>query len=110
MKIDLNISDYQTKDAYVRAALNQVRDLACGVWDKEHGRKSHKLSMEIRQLSKQELARRVLKLMTLPVRSRAVIDDAMRRRAQRMRDKGLSAREIAYELGVSIPSVYNITK
>jgi transposase len=27
-----------------------------------------------------------------------------------MRQKGLSVREIATELGVSIPSVYNITK
>jgi orotate phosphoribosyltransferase-like protein len=34
----------------------------------------------------------------------------MRRKAATMRQKGLSVREIATELGVSVPSVYNITK
>ena len=38
------------------------------------------------------------------------ISDAMRAKAKAMRKKGAPVREIAAELGVSIPSVYNITK
>ena len=38
------------------------------------------------------------------------ISDAMRTKAKTMRKKGSPVREIAAELGVSIPSVYNITK
>ena len=43
-------------------------------------------------------------------RVRAFIDESMRRKAATMRQKGLSVREIATELGVSVPSVYTITK
>lgn len=110
MRIDLDPSEYPTKDAYVRAALAQARDLASEKWEESHRRQSNKLTKEIDRLSKQELARRLLRLMTRPARRRAVIDETMRRRAATMRQKGHSVREIATELGVSIPSVYNITK
>lgn len=110
MKINLEPADFPSKDAFVRAALAKARDLASEAWEETHRRQSHKLSKEIDRLSKQELARRLLRLMTRPARRRAIIDESMRRRAAAMRDKGHSVREIATELGVSIPSVYNITK
>lgn len=110
MKLDLDPAEFPTKDAFVRAALALARDLASAEWEETHKRHSNKLTKEIDRLSKQELARRLLRLMTRPARRRAVIDDGMRRRAESMRNKGLSVREIATELGVSIPSVYNITK
>jgi len=110
MKLDLNPSEFVSKDAFVRAALAKARDLASESWEETNRRQSQKLTKEIDRLSKQELARRLLRLMTRPARRRAVIDESMRKRAAGMRDKGLSVREIATELGVSIPSVYNITK
>jgi len=110
MRLDLDAAEFPTKDAFVRAALALARDLASAEWEETHKRQSNKLTKEIDRLSKQELARRLLRLMTRPARRRAVIDDGMRRRAESMRNKGLSVREIATELGVSIPSVYNITK
>lgn len=110
MKIDLKPSDFRSKDEFVRAALSQARDLASEAWGEANRLQSMKLVKEVESLSKQELARRLLSLMTRPVRRRAVIDDAMRRRADQMRAKGKSVRDIALELGVSIPSVYNITK
>lgn len=110
MKIDLKPYNYGSKDEFIRAVLSEARDLASDAWGKANCLKSTKLIKEVESLSKQELARRVLSLMTRPVRHRAVIDDAMRRRADQMRTKGKSVRDIALELGVSIPSVYNITR
>ena len=110
MRISLNVTDFSTKNAFVRAAVDQARDVSSSAWEKANRRVSKKLSREINQLPKQELVRRLLRLMTLPARRRAVIDDAMRRHASAMRDRGCSVREIALELGVSVPSVYNITR
>ncbi|MEY3584889.1 MAG: Helix-turn-helix domain of resolvase, partial [Verrucomicrobiota bacterium] len=53
---------------------------------------------------------RLIKLLSRPNRARAQISDSMRSKAQNMRKKGAPVREIAAELGISIPSVYNITK
>jgi hypothetical protein len=91
MKIDLDPSAFSSKDAYVRAALS-------------------KIEREVASLSKPELAKRLIKLLSRPNRARAQISDSMRNKAQAMRRKGAPVREIAAELGISIPSVYNITK
>jgi hypothetical protein len=48
--------------------------------------------------------------MSRPSRARAKINDSMRTKAKSMRNKGFNVREISAELGISIPSVYNITK
>ena len=110
MKIALQPSEFTSKDAFVRAALSKARDLASDAWDKEHAKISRKLAQEVTNLSKQELARRLIRLMTRPARRRAIIDESMRLRATKMRESGKSVRDIATELGVSVPSVYNITK
>jgi len=109
MKIALQPSEFTSKDAFVRAALAKARDLASDAWDKEHAKLSRKLAQEITSLSKQELVRRLIRLMNRPARRRAVIDDSMRQRAAKMRESGRSVRDIATELGISIPSVYNVT-
>ena len=49
-------------------------------------------------------------MMSRPNRARAQISDTMRSKALTMRKKDVPVREIAAELGISIPSVYNITK
>ena len=78
MRLDLDPAEFPTKDAFVRAALALARDLASAEWEETHKRHSNKLTKEIDRLSKQELARRLLRLMTRPARRRAVIDDGMR--------------------------------
>jgi hypothetical protein len=110
MKIDLTPSNFTTKDAFVRATLSRARDLAVQSWDMENSDRHSALEKEVAALSKNELARRLLKLLSRPNRARAQISDAMRAKAKAMRKKGAPVREIAAELGVSIPSVYNITK
>lgn len=109
MKIALQPSEFTSKDEFVRAALSKARDLASDAWDKEHAKISRRLVKEVTGMTKQELARRLIRLMNRPARRRAVISDVMRREAAAMRKSGKSVREIATELGVSIPSVYNIT-
>lgn len=110
MKIDLIPASFTTKDAFVRSALARARDLAVQAWDIEHSDRHSALEKEVSGLSKPELARRLLKLLSRPNRARAQISDTMRTKAKAMRKKGAPVREIAAELGVSIPSVYNITK
>jgi hypothetical protein len=110
MKIDLDPATFTSKDAYVRAALSKARDLAVQTWEDEHTERKSLIEREVAGLSKQELARRLVKLLSRPNRARAQISDAMRSRAAAMRKKGAPVREIAAELGISIPSVYNITK
>lgn len=110
MKIALQPSEFTSKDAFVRAALSKARDLASDAWDKEHAKISRKLAQEVTRMSKQELARRLIRLMNRPARRRALIDDSMRQRAAKMREAGRSVRDIATELGISIPSVYNISR
>jgi hypothetical protein len=110
MKIELDPSTFNTKDAYVRAALSKARDLAVQAWEDEHTDRKSLLEREVASLSKNELARRLLKLLSRPNRARAQISEAMRNKAAAMRKKGAPVREIAAELGISIPSVYNITK
>jgi hypothetical protein len=110
MKIDLDPSTFTSKDAYVRAALARARDLAVQAWEDEHTERRSLIEREVSSLSKNELARRLVKLLSRPNRARAQISDAMRAKAKAMRKKGAPVREIAAELGVSIPSVYNITK
>ncbi len=110
MKIDLAPNNFTTKDAFVRAALSRARDLAVQSWDNEHSERHLVLEKEVAALSKNELSRRLLKLLSRPNRARAQISDAMRAKAKAMRRKGSPVREIAAELSVSIPSVYNITK
>jgi AcrR family transcriptional regulator len=110
MKIDLAPNNFTTKDAFVRAALSRARDLAVQSWDIEHSDRHLVLEKEVAALSKNELSRRLLKLLSRPNRARAQISDAMRAKAKAMRRKGAPVREIAAELSVSIPSVYNITK
>jgi uncharacterized protein (DUF1778 family) len=110
MKIDLAPNNFTTKDAFVRAALSRARDLAVQSWDIEHSERHLVLEKEVAALSKNELSRRLLKLLSRPNRARAQISDAMRAKAKAMRRKGSPVREIAAELSVSIPSVYNITK
>jgi len=110
MKIDLTPNHFTTKDAFVRATLSRARDLAVQAWDVEHSDRHSALEKEVASLSKPELAKRLLKLLSRPNRARAQISDAMRAKAKSMRKKGAPVREIAAELGVSIPSVYNITK
>ncbi len=56
------------------------------------------------------LHRRLVKLLSRPNRARAQISEAMRSKAKALRKKDVPVREIAAELGISIPSVYNITK
>ena len=109
MKIELDPSTFNTKDAYVRAALSKARDLV-QAWEDEHTDRKSLLEREVASLSKNELARRLLKLLSRPNRARAQISEAMRNKAAAMRKKGAPVREIAAELGISIPSVYNITK
>lgn len=110
MKIDLNPNTFTSKDAFVRAALSKARDLAVQSWEDEHTERQSLLQREVAGLSKTELARRLLKLMSRPNRARAQISDGMRTKAMALRKKGSPVREIASELGISIPSVYNITK
>lgn len=110
MKIDHSPSNFTTKDAFVRATLSRARDLAVQAWDVEHSDRHAALEKEVAALSKNELSRRLLKLLSRPNRARAQISDAMRSKAKAMRKKGSPVREIAAELSVSIPSVYNITK
>ena len=110
MKIDLDPSTFTSKDAYVRAALSKARDLAVRNWEDEHTERRSLIEREVSSLSKQELARRLIKILSRPNRARAQISDTMRNRAKSMRSKGAPVREIAAELGISIPSVYNITK
>jgi hypothetical protein len=110
MKIDLDPSAFTSKDAYVRAALSKARDLAVQTWEDEHSERQSLIEREVAGLSKPELAKRLIKLLSRPNRARAQISDGMRAKAQNMRKKGAPVREIAAELGISIPSVYNITK
>ena len=110
MKIDHVPSNFTTKDAFVRATVSRARDLAVQAWDVEHSDRHAALEKEVAALSKNELSRRLLKLLSRPNRARAQISDAMRSKAKAMRKKGSPVREIAAELSVSIPSVYNITK
>ncbi|MBM3867525.1 MAG: hypothetical protein FJ384_01160 [Verrucomicrobia bacterium] len=110
MKIDLDPSAFSSKDAYVRAALSKARDLAVQAWEDEHSERRSLIEREVAGLSKPELAKRLIKLLSRPNRARAQISDSMRSKAQAMRRKGAPVREIAAELGISIPSVYNITK
>lgn len=108
MKIPLKSADFTSKEAYVRAVLIKARELALDEWDKDHARINHKLARELGSLTKQELARRLIRILHRPARRRAIITDAMRRQAADMRKGGTSVRDIASELGMSIPSVYNI--
>ena len=110
MKIDLNPSSFTSKDSYVRAALSKARDLAVQTWEDEHSERQSLIEREVASLSKPELAKRLIKLLSRPNRARAQISDSMRAKAHNMRKKGAPVREIAAELGISIPSVYNITK
>ncbi|MCX6919047.1 MAG: hypothetical protein NTX41_07095 [Verrucomicrobia bacterium] len=110
MKIDHTPSNFTTKDAFVRATLSRARDLAVQAWNIEHSDRHAALEKEVAALSRNELSRRLLKLLSRPNRARAQISDAMRSKAKAMRKKGSPVREIAAELSVSIPSVYNITK
>ena len=110
MKIDLDPSSFTSKDAYVRAALSKARDLAVQTWEDEHSERQSLIEREVASLSKPELAKRLIKLLSRPNRARAQISDSMRAKAHNMRKKGAPVREIAAELGISIPSVYNITK
>jgi hypothetical protein len=110
MKIDLDPSEFTTKDAFVRAALSRARDLAVQSWEDEHSDRRSQIEREVASLSKNELAKRLVKLLSRPARARAQISDAMRNKAKALRNKDVPVREIAAELGISIPSVYNITK
>jgi len=110
MKIDLAPTSYTSKDAFVRAALARARDLAVQSWEDEHTERKSLIEREVASLSKNELARRLVKMMSRPNRARAQISDTMRSKALTMRKKDVPVREIAAELGISIPSVYNITK
>lgn len=110
MKLDLDPSTYSTKDAYVRAMIARARDFAVQAWDEEHSNRQEFIAREVSSLSKNELARRLIKLMSRPSRARAKINETMRSKAKTMRNKGFNVREISAELGISIPSVYNITK
>jgi len=110
MKIDLNPTSFTSKDAYVRAALSKARDLAVQTWEDEHSERQSLIEREVASLSKTELTKRLIKLLSRPNRARAQISDSMRAKAQNMRKKGAPVREIAADLGISIPSVYNITK
>ena len=109
-KIDLDPSTFTSKDAYVRAALSRARDLAVQAWEDEHTERRSLIEREVSSLSKNELARRLVKLLSRPNRARAQISEAMRSKAKALRKKDVPVREIAAELGISIPSVYNITK
>jgi len=110
MKIDLDPRTFTSKDAYVRAALSRARDLAVQSWEDEHTERRSLIEREVSSLSKNELARRLVKLLSRPNRARAQISEAMRSKAKALRKKDVPVREIAAELGISIPSVYNITK
>lgn len=110
MKIALQPIEFNSKDAFVRSALSNARDLASVAWDKEHAKISRKLAQEVTNLSKHELARRLIRLMPRPARRRAIIDESMRLRATKLRESDKSVRDIATELGVSVPSIYNIKK
>lgn len=110
MKIDLAPTSFTSKDAFVRAALARARDLAVQSWEDEHTERKSLIEREVASLSKNELARRLVKMMSRPNRARAQISDTMRSKALTMRNKDVPVREIAAELGISIPSVYNITK
>ena len=110
MKIDLNPSDFNSKEQFVRAALEKARNAAHQAWDEEFSDRSKSIEKEVAALSKTELTRRLVKLLSRSNRARAVIDESTRSKAKNLRKKGLNVKEIAVELGISIPSVYNITK
>ena len=88
MKIDLDPSAFTSKDAYVRAALSKARDLAVQTWEDEHSERQSLIEREVAGLSKPELAKRLIKLLSRPNRARAQISDSMRNKAQAMRRKG----------------------
>ena len=102
MKIDLNPSSFTSKDAYVRAALSKARDLAVQTWEDEHSERQSLIEREVASLSKPELAKRLIKLLSRPNRARAQISDSMRAKAQNMRKKGAPVREIAAGSGSSL--------
>ncbi|MEN9815876.1 MAG: hypothetical protein RLZZ412_1858, partial [Verrucomicrobiota bacterium] len=77
MKIDLDPSTFTSKDAYVRAALSRARDLAVQAWEDEHTERRSLIEREVSSLSKNELARRLVKLLSRPNRARAQISEAM---------------------------------
>lgn len=110
MKINLNPSDFTSKEHFIRAALDKARNTAAHDWDEEFSDRSKTIEKEVANLSKSELTRRLVKLLSRSNRARAVINDSTRVKAKNLRKKGLNVREIAVELGISIPSVYNITK
>ena len=110
MKIDLNPSDFNSKEQFVRAVLERARNAAHQVWDEEFSDRSKSIEKEVAALSKNELTRRLVKLLSRSNRARAIINESTRVKAKTLRKKGLNVKEIAVELGISIPSVYNITK
>ncbi|NBV37954.1 hypothetical protein EBR11_03745 [bacterium] len=110
MKLELDPTSFPTKDAFIRASIARARDLAVQAWDEEYSNRQEFIAREVSSLSKTELARRLIKLMSRPSRARAKINDSIRTKAKSMRNKGFNVREISAELGISIPSVYNITK
>ena len=110
MKIDIDPTTFTSKDAFVRATLARARDLAVQSWEDEHTERRSLIEREVASLSKNELAKRLVKLLSRPARARAQISESMRNKAKTLRNKEVPVREIAAELGISIPSVYNITK
>jgi hypothetical protein len=70
MKIDLDPSAFTSKDAYVRAALSKARDLAVQAWEDEHSERQSLIEREVAGLSKPELAKRLIKLLSRPNRAR----------------------------------------
>ena len=85
MKIDLDPRTFTSKDAYVRAALSRARDLAVQSWEDEHTERRSLIEREVSSLSKNELARRLVKLLSRPNRARAQISEAMRSKAKALR-------------------------
>ncbi|GBL24894.1 hypothetical protein EMGBS6_16790 [Opitutia bacterium] len=79
-------------------------------WEDEHSERQSLIEREVASLSKPELAKRLIKLLSRPNRAPRPDLGQHARQGPYMRKKGAPVREIAAELGISIPSVYNITK